>query len=648
MADTLNIGINVVAGPAKKALNDTAKATDKVTESLGRAQESADKVGNQFNKTGVKLNKFGKGVAQQVGYQVADFSVQLTGGTNALQAFGQQGSQMLAVFGPIGSLLGAAVAILAAVGVTAQKSGMFMLGAGEQSEKAAKSIEELGKSVSTLDGILDTSLSSSLKTLEEDFGGFNQNVIDATTNLRQLALETAQINLGKGATETLKAMSDLEKKSSSLQLVLRGLRETSGLAPENELAGIKKLGFETKKQAEEFIAQQQRMGRAFAALRESVTVDQFTALGKELSILAGMYPEQRSLLIALANESLKMAKALSGPQVEAYKSASDSAKEYTDTLDKLRKEQAKELEEEGVSIDAALQKIQLQTDQIGIQLDLFGKSKEAIKEQVDFLAIKAALIDKIGRELLPKEISDIREGLKLRRQEAELLAKTTENIKADEDRRKQHINAENKFHKERIKAQEKVNDLINSGFRTAGDAIAGLISGTTTWRQALQSVLTKVIDIVFNMDKIGASGRGGGGGSIFGQLISGAASFLPSLFGGSVGLPPSAGPGPSGGIGGRFLHTGGTIGRGDVSLPGLRSDERMIIGQTGERILSRGQTAQAGGGGVVVNQTINLSTGVQQTVRAEVMSLAPQIAAQAKAAVLDAKKRGGGFGAAFA
>jgi len=50
----------------------------------------------------------------------------------------------------------------------------------------------------------------------------------------------------------------------------------------------------------------------------------------------------------------------------------------------------------------------------------------------------------------------------------------------------------------------------------------------------------------------------------------------------------------------------------------------------------------------VVNQTINLSTGVQQTVRAEVMSLAPQIAAQAKAAVLDAKKRGGGFGAAFA
>jgi|TARA_R110000822_G_scaffold125205_3_gene259805 hypothetical protein len=73
------------------------------------------------------------------------------------------------------------------------------------------------------------------------------------------------------------------------------------------------------------------------------------------------------------------------------------------------------------------------------------------------------------------------------------------------------------------------------------------------------------------------------------------------------------------------------------------------MARTGERVLNRGETmGSGGGGGVVVNQTINLSTGVQQTVRAEVMSLAPQIAAQAKAAVLDAKKRGGGFGAAFA
>lgn len=53
------------------------------------------------------------------------------------------------------------------------------------------------------------------------------------------------------------------------------------------------------------------------------------------------------------------------------------------------------------------------------------------------------------------------------------------------------------------------------------------------------------------------------------------------------------------------------------------------------------------GGGVIVNQTINVSTGVQQTVRAEIQSLLPQISNAAKAAVIDAKRRGGSFANAF-
>ena len=134
------------------------------------------------------------------------------------------------------------------------------------------------------------------------------------------------------------------------------------------------------------------------------------------------------------------------------------------------------------------------------------------------------------------------------------------------------------------------------------------------------------------------------GGFSFGKLASG---LMGSFLGGGNPNAPTSGFTNSGQMFDLF-HTGGKIGGRNGQMPGLRSDERMIVGQTGERVLSRGQTAQGGSGGVVINQTINLSTGVQQTVRAEVMSLAPQIAAQAKAAVLDAKKRGGGFGAAFA
>ena len=53
------------------------------------------------------------------------------------------------------------------------------------------------------------------------------------------------------------------------------------------------------------------------------------------------------------------------------------------------------------------------------------------------------------------------------------------------------------------------------------------------------------------------------------------------------------------------------------------------------------------GGGVTINQTINVSTGVQQTVRAEIQQLLPQISNAAKNAILDTKRRGGQFANAF-
>jgi len=54
-----------------------------------------------------------------------------------------------------------------------------------------------------------------------------------------------------------------------------------------------------------------------------------------------------------------------------------------------------------------------------------------------------------------------------------------------------------------------------------------------------------------------------------------------------------------------------------------------------------------GGSGVVVNQTINVTTGIQSTVRAEIASLMPQIAQAAKGAVADARVRGGNFSKAM-
>lgn len=97
------------------------------------------------------------------------------------------------------------------------------------------------------------------------------------------------------------------------------------------------------------------------------------------------------------------------------------------------------------------------------------------------------------------------------------------------------------------------------------------------------------------------------------------------------------------GAGGRQLQAGQTYMTGE-------SGRELFVPSTPGRLLSPAQTKEAvsgGGGSVVVNQTINVSTGVQQTVRTEIKSLMPQIADSAKNAVLDAKRRGGTYGRSF-
>ena len=87
---------------------------------------------------------------------------------------------------------------------------------------------------------------------------------------------------------------------------------------------------------------------------------------------------------------------------------------------------------------------------------------------------------------------------------------------------------------------------------------------------------------------------------------------------------------------------GGPVTAGRPYMVGERGPELFVPGRSGG-IVPNGQM----GGGVTVNQTINLTTGVSQTVRAEVLNMLPQIADAAKGAVLDAKRRGGSYAAAL-
>lgn len=119
------------------------------------------------------------------------------------------------------------------------------------------------------------------------------------------------------------------------------------------------------------------------------------------------------------------------------------------------------------------------------------------------------------------------------------------------------------------------------------------------------------------------------------QLVNAAMGFFGGPSAGFLGLPFGK-------------ASGGPVNPGQPYTVGEHGREIFVPSSAG-RILSVPQSKDAisGGGDVVINQTINVTTGVQQTVRAEIKSLMPQIAESAKGAVADAKMRGGQYKRAF-
>ena len=81
----------------------------------------------------------------------------------------------------------------------------------------------------------------------------------------------------------------------------------------------------------------------------------------------------------------------------------------------------------------------------------------------------------------------------------------------------------------------------------------------------------------------------------------------------------------------------------------VRAGRSYIVGERGPELFTPGASGHIhpngsfGGGSVVVNQSINLTTGVVPTVRAEVQKLMPQIAEVTKGAVAEAAMRGGSY-----
>jgi len=174
-------------------------------------------------------------------------------------------------------------------------------------------------------------------------------------------------------------------------------------------------------------------------------------------------------------------------------------------------------------------------------------------------------------------------------------------------------------YQEETKHLEDLRDLTTDWAQSFGDAIVSVVDGTEKAKDAFNNLALAIVKDLYDIFVVK---------QITGFITGTVGNTWSDL--GKVGVGGYDG----GGYTGNGPRSGGLDGKGGFMA--MLHPKETVVDHT-----------KGGSSGVVVNQTINVSTGVQQTVRAEVMGLMPQIAAASKGAVLDAKRRGGAYAGAF-
>ena len=212
MASDLNIIVGVQSGDALRQLGNVRKQVDSVSAATQRASGALRAQSQQYSRTAVATNKFAKGALQQLGYQVGDFAVQVANGTSKMQAFGQQGSQLLGIFGPVGALLGAGVAIFSAIGVAAQKSGLSFMDfstASSQAKSAVEAIKEETKKYNTELELLNSGLDTAAQLqLQKAIVSMKEAIAVQEVRLSEELLEKGRNNTSREQRARLQEMQD--------------------------------------------------------------------------------------------------------------------------------------------------------------------------------------------------------------------------------------------------------------------------------------------------------------------------------------------------------------------------------------------------------------------------------------------------------
>jgi len=608
------------------AYNAKLKLTD-FNNPLGKIPPIAGGAVPPLSSTNKVLAKLGRN-AGMAGIQVQQFVGQIQGGVNPMVALSQQGADLGFVLGV--PLLGAIV------GIGASLAGMLvpaLLGSSDSIAEAAKVVRKLKEEFDELSASQKQLLFQDQKRQIEET---RENILGLNARINGLnEAQKEQIVLNSGVVVSTGRVIEKTQAEKDQLLLLNVERDGQvKLLGKLELEYAQLLGLIPRVTDEE-----QKAAELLKNYIESIK-DQIATFGMARSEILRYQASKKDL-----NNEEQF-------QVDLLAELYEQQENQRDATKKQRKETAEAIKAQKAKVDSLMAEVraderwsrarQARIDAEKREADLLERQAQAIKESLNPWLRYNRILEEYQKLLKAGELTVSEFALA----ENELEIATVQAAAKLKDQSKDLDELEKKFKVTKIAME----DVAVRGIGSLEDALVDMSMGTKTAKEAFSSMARSIINDLIRM-QIRAS---------IVQPLSGAISgfFAPSG-GAGVDAQGAAAASASYGLGGGFTGVGSGnsstmkkmsfIGGGYTGV-GARSggmDNKggfPAILHPNETVIDHNQ-GQSVGGNVTIN--LNVSTGVSATVRAEMMTMLPMITNSTKAAILDARRRGGAFAQTF-
>lgn len=577
-------------------------------------QQASDRLQNYeyaLANTRQGMNSFGV-VTQQAGYQIGDFLVQVQSGTSVFVAMGQQLTQLVGVLpmmtGFMGLSTSALVGLSAGLGIAIPLITAFAGFVFNAAQNLGASSEKIKEYQNAID-----SLNSSIQQININLEGFKRGVDDDNIVAAQVAIEDLKNSLFElrntevsGFLDTFTRAGNIAEQQAilvELEKQLEVYRQQS--AEEERLAAAASLrANEFRDSVREEFLERERIKKAHAdavqSMGEALNNQRLMNIAAEEAL--AKYSMMRTVAAGVANE---LARGASAAFAMAQQNIAAAGKVYGAV---------------GARGNPATSNQQGygQFSYTGPRLDannnpIASSGRGSSREQ-------ESALERLQEQLaLEKDLVGTSEAYqRVRRALGEDFATTSpmivENLIQQIESNEQLLELE----KQREQLMNQVESSLENGFMA-------MVEGTKSVKDAFKQMAYEIIKELYRV-------------LVVQRLVGGIT--------GSIGMFTGASTGSFGLPFGR--ESGGTMMAGKPYLVGERGPELVIPRHSGT-VVNANQTASAlsGGGSITVQNNISVTGSDAAMVRAEVAKMIPQITNATKAAVIDAKQRGGQMAAAF-